>query len=112
MIRKRREASGLTVRELGKIIGVSGAAISKWESGGNMSWENRIALSDALGISVTDFLPGGDFIREITAQTPQEKLLLQRFRELPAALRAAYLNMLILQAEQQQPPAPKKRRKR
>lgn len=99
MIRRRRMAKGLSVRALGEILGVTGSAVSQWENGGNITWQNRVALSDALGISVADFLPDADTEREVTAQTPRERLLLQRFRLVPERLQEAYLNMLIVQGE-------------
>ena len=57
-LRKLREAAGLTQRELGNRIGVSGQAESQWESGiKRPSVENLTKLADVLETS-TDAILG------------------------------------------------------
>ena len=51
-LRKLREAAGLTQRELGNRIGVSGQAVAQWETGVKRpSVENLTKLADVLGHS-------------------------------------------------------------
>jgi transcriptional regulator with XRE-family HTH domain len=98
-IRRQRLARGLTVRELGRRIGVSGSAISQWEAGGAIKTINQISLSAELDIPIIEFLPPEAMNRDLVVADPEEKLLIQRFRALPGPLREAYLRMLIVQGE-------------
>ena len=57
-LRKLREAAGLTQRELGNRIGVSGQAVAQWEPGVKRpSVENLTKLADVLETS-TDAILG------------------------------------------------------
>lgn len=57
-LRKLREAAGLTQRELGNRIGVSGQAVAQWETGVKRpSVENLTKLADVLETS-TDAILG------------------------------------------------------
>lgn len=98
-IKKARVARGMTVRELGKRIGTSGAAVSQWESGGGITVQNRVSISNALEIPITDLMPK---VAHITAKiaelNEQEALLVDRFRALDPKLREAYLRMIVAQA--------------
>lgn len=96
----------LSMRELGKIIGVSGSAVAQWEGGGNITWENRLALGNALDIPITDFLPTDAAAKEMSIKDPQEILLIERFRKVGQKFRAAYLGMLIVQGESPDEDAP------
>ena len=50
-----REKKGLSQSELGKILGVTNKAISKWENGGAYpSAELMLPLAKALGISIEE----------------------------------------------------------
>lgn len=51
-IMKYRKEKGMTQRELGEAIGVSGSAVSQWESGGTPDISLLPALSDILGVTV------------------------------------------------------------
>lgn len=56
-IKQLREAAGLTQRELGERIGVSGPAVAMWETGENRpTLTNLEKLSDVLGVSVDAIL--------------------------------------------------------
>ncbi|WP_198470423.1 LexA family protein [Acetomicrobium sp. S15 = DSM 107314] len=62
-IRKARKAKNLTQSELAAIIGVSRSAIYDWERGKySPTGERAIKLANALGLSVTEFLP--DYLLE------------------------------------------------
>lgn len=56
-IKQLREAAGLSQRELGERIGVSGPAVAMWESGENRpSLTNLEKLADVLGVSIDAIL--------------------------------------------------------
>lgn len=101
-IRRKRIEKSLSMRELGKIVGVSGSAVAQWEAGGNITWENRLALGAALDIPITDFLPADFAAKEMSIKDPREILLIERFRKVPPKLQEAYLGMLIVQGEPQE----------
>jgi transcriptional regulator with XRE-family HTH domain len=106
-IRKERVARGMTVRELGKRIGTSGAAVSQWESGGGIAVQNRVSLSDALEIPITDLMPKVARIAgQLAELNEQEALLVDRFRALDPKLREAYLRMIVAQAPDDGQPDP------
>ena len=80
-ILKYRKAKGLTQRELGEAIGISGSAVSQWESGGTPDISLLPALSDVLGVTV-DALFGRcdarredmeETVRKYIASLPEEK---------------------------------------
>ena len=51
-IKELREAAGISQRELGERIGISGPAVAMWESGENRpSLTNLEKLADVLGVS-------------------------------------------------------------
>lgn len=54
-MRKIRKAKGLTMKELGSIVGVTESAISQYETGKRQAdYEMLLKLSEALGCSVGD----------------------------------------------------------
>lgn len=54
-MRKIRKAKGLTMKELGSIVGVTESAISQYETGKRQAdYEMLLKLSEALGCSVDD----------------------------------------------------------
>lgn len=56
-IKELREAAGLTQRELGERVGVSGPAVAMWETGENRpTLTNLEKLADVLGASVDAIL--------------------------------------------------------
>ena len=56
-IKELREAAGMSQRELGERIGISGPAVAMWESGENRpSLTNLEKLSDVLGVSIDAIL--------------------------------------------------------
>ena len=61
VIRRLREGKKLTQEELAEKIGVSGKAVSKWETGQGFPDVSLLEpLSEALGISVIELLNGSD----------------------------------------------------
>ncbi len=56
-IKQLREAAGMSQRELGERIGISGPAVAMWESGENRpSLTNLEKLADVLGVSIDAIL--------------------------------------------------------
>ena len=56
-IKQLREADGMSQRELGERIGISGPAVAMWESGENRpSLTNLEKLADVLGVSIDAIL--------------------------------------------------------
>lgn len=53
IIKSKRLEKQLTLDEVGRLVGVSGATISRWESGdiANMKRDKIVKLANALGIS-------------------------------------------------------------
>jgi transcriptional regulator with XRE-family HTH domain len=99
-IRAARDKKQLTVRELGKMIGVSGSAISQWENNQTKILVNNIInLAEALDIPVLELLPEALHAAEITIRDPEERLLIERFRLMPKPLRETYLRLVVIQSE-------------
>lgn len=67
-IQKFRKEKALTQRELGERIGVSGSAVSQWESGGTPDISLLPALSDVLGVTVDALFGRTGAAREDMAQ--------------------------------------------
>jgi transcriptional regulator with XRE-family HTH domain len=63
-IRALRQAKGLTQEQLGKVCGVTGAAVSMWENGGtlNLKGDGLFKLLRALGTDLGYLLYGPDRI--------------------------------------------------
>ena len=94
-IRELREEAGLTLNELAPKAGVSTGQLSNLETGKReltMPVQERIAA--ALGVMVADLL-----LPEMGGLTEQERWLIETFREVPDAARAAMAAV----AESQQP---------
>lgn len=68
-IKRLRQARGLTLDGLGTILGVTGAAVHKWETGDtqNMKVETFLLLADALGTDVK-YLVWGETRRPAAAR--------------------------------------------
>ena len=53
-IKKYRKANGMTQKDLAKIVGVSIAAVSNWETGSNsIDIDSLFKVCDALGVSIS-----------------------------------------------------------
>ena len=72
-IRHQRKLKKMTQEQLGKAIGVSKMAISKYERNivDNMGRDKVIALSNILDIPIVEFLETSDDINNIEKITPQ-----------------------------------------
>ena len=79
-IRQLREARGMTQGELGETIGVSGKAVSRWETGKGLPDITLLEpLAQALGVSVMELLSG----EPITNQNISANLLRGKFYVCP-----------------------------
>ena len=59
MMRAARKAKGLTMKELGKLVGVSESAISQYETGKReMDYETLLKIGEVLGCSADYLLRG------------------------------------------------------
>ena len=71
-LRSTRESHGLTIKALGEQVGISGATISRYETGVHEPKSQAIALlSEALGVSAV-WLMGGDVDKYKVKETENE----------------------------------------
>lgn len=89
-ITKFRKAKGLTQEELGRSVGVSTQAVSRWECGGAPDITLLPAIADRLGVTV-DALFG----REGTEGLDMEKTMQNWFESMPAEQLFPTLHRLI-----------------
>ncbi len=81
MISRLRKKAGFTQEELGKAVGVSTQAVSRWECGGTPDIELLPAIADKLSVSIDTlfgrdetFLPDvGELLYRAIRQLPEEK---------------------------------------
>lgn len=72
---------GISKTEMSRIAGVSKQAVSGWFRTGRISKESALALADAAGVSVPWLL--GEDVGEKDGLKPDEKRLLELYRQLP-----------------------------
>ena len=73
-IGKFRRAAGLTQEDLGRAVGVSTQAVSRWENGGAPDIALLPALADRLGVTIDALFGRGDGPRADMGQTTAEWL--------------------------------------
>lgn len=103
LIRRARQAAGLSQRDLAKRLGVHHSAIGQWELGQALpAVEHRIQLSIVLSIRFTDLLPevGG---RVVLVTDPDLVAIVKLFEPLSAEARAAWLRMIAAAMERDLP---------
>lgn len=107
-LRTARRARGVSQEKLGALLGLSHAAVSKWEANESRpSFENLQALQQHLGISLDELMAGpGNVVREqasLYQMQPQrggsglsadEVQLLERFRASSEEKRRALLVLM------------------
>ena len=98
-ITKFRKAKGLTQEELGRSVGVSTQAVSRWECGGAPDITLLPAIADRLGVTV-DALFG----REGTEGLDMEKIIQNWFASMPSEQIFTTLHRLIFSALMTQTP--------
>lgn len=103
-LREARIATGMTQEQLGFALGVTKASVSAWENGRETPSfrvlpDLRNALMRSLdelicGVSTASNEGGGNASMELMPKNTGEKVLLVRFRRLPAKKREAFLEIL------------------
>lgn len=89
-ISELRKKRNLTQEGLGKLLGVSAQAVSKWENGGAPDVELLPALADALGVTMDSL-----FGRTNEAAPDMEKVMFQHIIDQPIHQRMERLSKLI-----------------
>lgn len=109
LIRDRRLALGLTMKELADRVGVAEATVSRWEAGdiANMRRDRIYKLAKALDVSPLLLLGYDDVSEEKQPSVSEglsedELMLIQAYRALPADERQHVLSLLRLAAGQDQ----------
>lgn len=99
MLRKIRKEKGLTMKQLGAIVGVTEAAISQYETGKREAdFETLLKISEALDCTV-DYLLGREKQKENPATnegngiTEKDIRIAKWFRSLPPEKRQALLSL-------------------
>ena len=70
MMRAARKAKGLTMKELGKLVGVSESAISQYETGKRETdYETLLKIGEVLGCSADYLLRGEDEQKKPTPES-------------------------------------------
>ena len=81
-IYEQRTAKGLSQAELGKMLGVSNKAVSKWESGAAKPQTAKLyRLAQILEVSVEELLAGERKDPQASQTYPYSSILLRRFRK-------------------------------
>lgn len=89
-IAKLRRAAGLTQEELGRAVGVSTQAVSRWECGGTPDVALLPAIADKLGVTIDALFGRGD-----SAPRNMEDTFAGWFRALPEDARLEQLSRLL-----------------
>ena len=76
-IARLRKEKNITQEELGKVVGLSGQAVSKWESGGSPDIEMLAAIADYFGVSIDSL-----FGRKINDYTDLESAIADSLKEI------------------------------
>jgi transcriptional regulator with XRE-family HTH domain len=98
-IRAKRLARGLSQRGLGRLLNVSNSAVSQWESGEIVpELPRRIDLSRELDIPILELMPELQGQTKQAELSPDEAVLVEKYRELSGPLQETYLRLLLVQA--------------
>lgn len=96
-IRRRREALGLTQKDVGKYVGVSHAAVGNWELNKNqINGINLVKLADILKCAPRDLVDLGALTHEERIDL-EIALITQGYKESSQELREAAMRMLVKQ---------------
>ena len=99
IIRERRSELGLSLEALGRMVGVSKAAVHAWETAekARITIDNRIALSEALNLPLAELLPPAALNPD--GLTDQESKLIARFRAASPRQREQMLRLIAVVIE-------------
>lgn len=99
-IKELRQAKGLTLEQVAKVVGVGKSTVRKWETGmiANMKRDKIADLAKALGTTPA-YLMGWEDEEKQNSPTEEElsegeRLLLDLFRQIPEDAQKMYLEVL------------------
>ncbi len=83
MINKRRIELGLTLEEVGNIVGVSKSTVKKWENGyiSNMKRDKIELLAKALKMNPVSFITGEEYNSSNISSLPQQNIYMRPIYE-------------------------------
>ena len=89
LIKQKRESMKMTLEDVGNVVGVSRATVSRWESGDiqKMKYPNAIALAKLLSLDPEVFMPPEVLTRE-------ERILINAFRSADDGTKSAVRKLL------------------
>lgn len=90
LIRDQRDRLDLTLEDIGRVCGVSRATVSRWESG-EIKKINRKHMEELAGILQIDPVL---LMSEPELLTPEERLMLKKFRNASTKMRQAAMVLL------------------
>ena len=99
-IKRLRLAKGLTLEEVGRIVGVGKSTVRKWETGmiANMRRDKIDLLAKALGVTPSVLMGWEETDdtadTDVLTLTEDEKLLLDLFRRVPESQRNLVFQMI------------------
>lgn len=98
LIRQQRDRLDLTLEDIGRACGVSRATVSRWESGQikKMNRKHIEALANVLHLNPLLFLSDPELV------TPQERILLDKYRNASPSMRQAALVILSMKGEEKE----------
>jgi transcriptional regulator with XRE-family HTH domain len=90
-----RKRAGLTQEQIAEAVGLTKSAVSQWESNASQpDIPSLKVLRDVLGVSLDVLICGDAPDGAGDALSPSERVLLQRFRNLPPKKRESAANLL------------------
>jgi len=98
LIRERRDRLDLTLEDVGRACGVSRATVSRWESGEikRMKRSHIEALANVLHFNPILLLSDPELV------TPDERLLLDKYRKASPNMRQAAIVILSMKGEEKE----------
>ena len=91
-------AKGFSKTEMAKVANVSKQAVTGWFRTGKISKESALAIADAAGVSVPWLL--GDEVGEKDGLKPDERRLLELYRQLPEEEKMNMLRIFALRLKE------------
>lgn len=99
ILRARKERR-MSQREVAAALKVAPSAVAQWEKGDTEpSIDNRVNISGLLDIPIVELLPDAAKKSISIDLRAQEKLLIEKFRQLPPPMRETYLRLLLVQLD-------------
>ena len=89
---------GVSKADMARIAGVTPQAVNGWFKKGVISKKSALAISDAMGVSVSWLL--GEEVNEGSGLKPDEQRLLELYRQLPEAEQQNMLRVFALRLKE------------